>query len=213
MPEGTTGAKELITTLKDPAKIYSNGTLFTVYPVDTTKDAYRISKDFTVRPSAIGAFAVKYNADADRKAYGPVTYLGRGAIVKDNALFSFCGQAAQSLSSLGFAAGNVQALPTLKNADGADKTVIFNDSGDAFDFNCNDQTGTMSSTLTSTTLPSDLAMGFELSNKKTVVLTTAGMLKVYNLNTSSYENDLSTDSDWLSATPLKTYNVFENLAQ
>lgn len=210
MPEGDSVTKELVTTLKDPAKIYSNGTQFTVYPVDTAKDAYRISKDFTVEASAIGAFANKYNADADRKSYGPVVYLGIGSIVKDNALFAFCGEAAQALSSLSFTAGNVQALPTLKDQEGADKTVVLNDSGDVYDFNCDDKTGQMSTTLTRTTLPSDLEMGFELANKKTVVLTKAGELKSYDLNTNAYESELSSETNWLSATPLKVYDVFEN---
>ncbi len=210
MAEKNTDVKELITTLADPAKIYSNGSQFTVYPVDTTKNAYRIDKDFSVNAAAIGAFANKYNADADRKAYGPVVYFGMGAIVKDNSLYAFCGETATDLSALGFSRGTIKALPTLKDEEGADKTLVLNDSGDVFTFDCNDKTGVMSTSATKTTLPQEMAMGFELSNSKTIVLTDAGELKSYDLNTRAYEATLSQDNNWVSATPLKVYNVFEN---
>lgn len=212
MAEGNLSKPQLVTKLKDASYIYGNGSQFTVYPVDATVDAYRISKSYKQRAKSIGAYANMYNADntADRKSYGAISYYGVGAIVKDNQLHTFCGTQATSLSAKSFDNGQVQALPVLKDAKDKDHMYILSTSGDMFDFTCNDKTGELSITSVASKLPADASTAFSFNTKTAYVVTTSGALKTYNMDTQSYENDLSTDSNWLNATSLSLYKVFDN---
>ncbi len=212
MPESNPANAQLVTTLKDAAYIYGNGSQFTVFPAEATADAYRISKDFTSRAKSIGAYANMYNADsvAQRSEYGAINYYGVGAIVKSNELHTFCGEQATSLSAKSFDEGKVQALPILKNDKDEDHMFILSDSGEMFDFTCDDKTGELAITPVQSTLPADTATAFAFDDKTAYVVTTSGSLKAYNMKTQSYEADLSTDSNWLNATPLRIYDVFDN---
>ncbi len=140
MPKGNEAKAELVTTLKDAANIYGNGSQFTVFPVDTNVDAYRTSRTFTTRASAIGAYANMYNASsaAERTEYGAINYYGVGAIVKNNELHTFCGEQASTLSAKSFDQGVIQTLATLKDDKGEDHMYILSSTGDLYDFKCND---------------------------------------------------------------------------
>jgi len=212
LPKGKPSQAEFVTALDDAAAIYGNGSQFTVYPVDTTKDAYRISKGFKTLATAIGAYANMYNADnaTERKAYGAISYYGMGSIVKDNNLHTFCGTQATSMTSFAFNSGNIKALPVLKDSEGADKMFIMNDAGDLYEFNCNDNSGRLSTAQTRSVLPAETATAFAFNANDAVVLTDAGELKAYNLKTNSYEGIISGETNWISASPLKVYNVFDN---
>lgn len=212
IPETDSAQAELVTTLKDPSYIYGNGSQFTVYPKEVTVDAYRTGKEFTSRAKSIGAYANMYNADstAQRQDYGAISYYGVGAIVKSNQLHTFCGEQATSLSAKSFDEGSIQALPVLKNDKDEDQMFILSDSGEMFNFTCNDKTGELSITAVSSTLPADTATAFAFNKETAFVVTTSGNLKTYNMKTQSYESDLSTDSNWLNATPLRIYDVFDN---
>jgi len=212
MPESNPSAVELVTTLKDPAAIYSNGSQFTVFPKELDKEAYRISKTFKTRANAIGAYAVKYNESsaAERAEYGPISYFGVGSIVQDNKLNTFCGTQATSLSAKSFEFGEIQALPILKDKDGADHMYVLNTSGDMYDFKCNDASGRLTVESTSLTFPTDTVSAFAFDTKTAFVVSTDGTLKSYDLEREEFKAQISKSNDWISATPLKVYNVFDN---
>lgn len=213
LPEFNTESAELVTTLPTASAVYGNGQQFTIFPLDVNENAYRISKDFTINAEAIGAFANQYNAEngLERAKYGPVAYYGDGAISKENSLFTFCGENAQGMTEFKFQNGDIKALPVLKDSEGEDKMFIMTASGDVYNFECNDKTGRLTSSLVSKNLPRNTNMAFTFDNKSAVVLTDGGMLKSYNMSTEAFEGELSSETDWVSVTPLKIYNVFDSV--
>ncbi|MBC96975.1 MAG: hypothetical protein CME63_04455 [Halobacteriovoraceae bacterium] len=212
MPKGKVSQAELVTTLKDAAAIYGNGSQFTVFPLNTQADAFRTSKSFITRAKSIGAYANMYNASSqrERSEYGPISYYGVGAIVKSNELHTFCGTQATSMTAKEFNEGSIKALPILKNDKGEDHMFILSDSGEMFDFTCNDQNGRLSVVPTQKTFPTDVATAFAFDQKTAYIVTTSGSLMSYDLQNETYTSELSTDQNWISATPLKVYNVFDN---
>ncbi len=212
IPETDHTKAELVTTLKDASYIYGNGSQFTVFPKDASVDAYRTGKEFTSRAKSIGAYANMYNADSisQREEYSAINYYGVGSIVKSNELYTFCGEQATSLSAKSFDEGLIQALPVLKNDKDEDHMFILSDSGEMFDFTCDDKTGDLEITAVASTLPADTATAFAFDQETAYVVTKSGSLKTFNMKTGSYESNLSKDSNWLNATPLRIYDVFDN---
>ncbi len=212
MPKTAPQNAELVAQLKDASYIYGNGSQFTVFPVAADKDAYRTSKSFTTRATSIGAYANLYNAssEAERTEFGAISYYGVGAIVKSNELNTFCGTQATSMTAQSFNHGSIQALPVLKNDKGEDHMFVLSDSGEMFDFTCDDERGTLAVVPTSQTFPTDVETAFAFDQKTAFIVTTSGELKSYDLNAQTYGSEISTEMNWLSATPLTVYNVFDN---
>lgn len=206
---------EFVAQMKSPAKIYGNGSQLTIFPLDTTKPAYRVSKDHKVEATSLGAFAVQYNAENEfeRSLYQAVNYYGSGGIAKEETIYAFCGEAASTLSAYEFPAGRVQSMLNLKINSDVDATYILSESGEVYDLKCNDRSGKMSSTLTKVTLPRNTVAGFSVDQDSAYVLNDAGELSLVNLKTDRVSATALPADSWISATPIKVYNIFEKTVE
>lgn len=210
-PVANLAKTELVAKMKSPAKIYGNGSQLTVFPLDTKEPAYRASKDLKFEATSIGAFAVQYNSESEyeRGLYQAVNYYGSGGIAKEDTIYAFCGTNSASLAAYNFPAGHVQSMLNLKLNSSVDTTYILSESGEVYDLKCNDRTGKMSSALTRTTLPRDTIAGFSIEQGSAYVLNDAGELSLVDLKTEVVNETTLPANDWISATPIKTYNIFE----
>lgn len=204
---------ELIASLEGPAKVYGNGQNFTVFPLDTSQEAYRVSRDLNSEVSAIGAFADQYNADSvqERELYNGINYYGEGAISRDNVLYTFCGQAVTGLSSFEFENGDIRSILNLKIDGASDETFILSESGEVYDFKCDNETGVLSSTKQEFRFPRDTVEGFSFEAGLSYILNENGEFLSYDFENETLDTTELPRDNWLSATPLKVYEVFDSV--
>lgn len=202
---------ELIAKMKSPAKIYGNGSQLTIFPLDTAQKAYRVSKDLKVEATSIGAFANQYNAESEyeRGLYQTANYYGNGGIAKEDVIYAFCGAGSSSLSAYQFPAGKVQSVLNLKFSSDINSTYLMSEAGEVYDLKCNDTTGEMSSSLIDVTLPRETIAGFSVDLDSAYVLSEAGELSQVNLQTLRVSETSLPANDWISATPMQVYDIFE----
>jgi hypothetical protein len=202
-----------VTTLDSPARIFSNGSQFTVFPIDTSKKAYRVLNDFESKVDAIGAFANQYNSENEheRSLYRGANYYGVGAIAKDDKLYAFCAQNATSLSSFPFAGGAIKSVFNLKpNSKDADETYVLGESGNVYDFKCDNETGKFSSSKVDLDFPRDSVDSFSFKKGHAFVLNESGELLSYDFARDEINSTSLPSDSWLSATPLKVYRLFDD---
>lgn len=203
---------QFVTTLDSPARIFSNGSQFTVFPMDPSKMAYRVSKGFEFKVDAIGAFANQYNSEDEheRSLYSGINYFGVGAIAKDDKLYAFCGQNATSLSSFSFEGGAIKSVFNLKPNNGTDENYVLGESGNVYDLKCDNETGKFSSTKVDLDFPRDTVDGFSFKNGLAFLLVESGELLSYDFDRDEINSTGLPSDSWQSATPFQVYRVFDD---
>ena len=202
---------EFVAQMKSPAKAYGNGSQLTLFPIDTTENAYRTSKDLKVNAPSIGAFANKYNSESEfeRQLYQSANYYGIGAIVKQDTIYAFCGKGASTLSGFDFPEGSVQSMLSLKLNSAVDETFVLSTSGEVYKLNCNDMTAKLSTSAVDLALPNDTVTSFSVKQDQAYILNDSGELSEIDLKTQRVSETSLPLMNWISATPIEIYNVFE----
>lgn len=96
----------LLGNLAQPARVYVGYENLTIYPLDTTVDAYRYDTTLTKSLESIGLYAKMYNTKTpqERKQFESVTYQATGGLLRSNTISTNCGGDGlieQDLSPLG----------------------------------------------------------------------------------------------------------------
>lgn len=202
---------EFVAKLAAPARVLSNGSQLTIFPLDSAQAAYRRSRDLTVNVQGLGAFANLYNAKSpqEREAMGAANYLGFGGITENDVIHAFCGKSATGLSQHRVAQGPVKALLNLMPRSTDVENVVVTDAGEALLLTCNQDTGAMRTTPTSLPLPRDVVSGFSVTPGEAFVLTERGELLSVNLKSGELVQIRTGKKAWVSATPLTVHTLFE----
>ncbi len=199
-----------VTQLNDPSYVYANGSQFTIYPLNKNKNAYRTFRYFQAQAKSIGQFAMMYNKanPKERSRFGGANYYGLGTIVKANTLNSICGG---ELAALEFPYGAIKALPILKSSQNEDTLFVLSEAGETYQLNCDAEKQEMALEKTQKDLPSDALDIFAFDSQTAYVLRDNGTLSTFDLLQGRYGQDLNYKNDWVSLTPLKIYNVFDQI--
>ena len=202
---------EFVARLPVPARVLSNGSQLTMFPLELGEKAYRTSRDLKVKVPGLGAFANLYNAKApqERAAFSAVNYLGFGAIAENDTVHAFCGRSASGLAQHRVSAGPVKALMNLMPRNSDVENVIMTDSGEVLRLTCDQNSGAMSTRPFVLPLPRDLVAGFSVVPGEAFGLTEGGELLHINLKSGELTQVLKANGQWVSATPLRVHTLFE----
>lgn len=197
-----------VTELKSPAKIYSNISVMTLFPLNAAEPAYRVNANFTQKMKELGGFAIKYNLDSekDRELYTDFNYSDNGFFMKDNQLYYFCG--ANELQKDSYNNLNAKAFATFH--DGKElKNYIQAGSGNLYVFSCDLVKNKALLMPTEYNLPVSIAGSVGTESGQNFILTDKGQFFKINIKTRELLNTKLPEGDWISVTSRNEYVIFE----
>lgn len=202
------GKTIFVAKLKSPAKIYSNSSVMTFFPLNKEEKAYRLTGNFKKEVKEVGAFAKKYNEDSasDRELYTGFSYLDTGFALKDNTLYSFCSE--DNLQEFKHADLRAKAAIDLVGARGL-QAYAQNENGDLFAFRCDliGKKGTISKTKYN--IPMEVLGSVGLKNGSNYILNDKGEFLKINLETREITETKLPLNKWISVTSRDEYVIFE----
>lgn len=214
---------ELLATLPQAARVYAGfANNMTIFPVDTTVDAYRLNSTFKTNIPGIGLFANTYNALTPdvRGQYQSITYNGAAGLLKNNVIETTCGASAMTSLDLS-ATGDFKRILTLStdNVDSGFQSYLLNANGEMYSYKC--QAGSADTAGTIEVQKSELAVEASLLSAKDMmglggkifVLTGDGQLaEVRNVNNQIVNAATKLpfkNQNWVSISSISQAEVFK----
>lgn len=198
-----------VTELPSPAKIYSNTSVMTFFPLDPTGTAYRFKSDFKQSMKEVGGFAEKYNSEnpRERELYVGFNYFGNGFFMKGNELYYFCG--AEQLQKNTYDKLDIKSLVTFHDGEELKSYLQFG-SGDLYVFSCDFNKNKASITPTKYNLPISIVGSVGTKSGQNFIMTEKGQFFKINIETGEMINTKLPVSNWNSVTSRDEYVIFEN---
>lgn len=205
-----------VATLNSPAKVFSYlDNQFTIFPLDTSEDAYRVTSDLKSKKSSIGLLARQYNKDNknERLHYSGVNYGGYIGILKNDVFYTWSCEDKEFTESVAyrFNVGNLISIFNFKDGTTEDETFILSETGDVYSVKCDEVISKIVLSKKDYTLPTDIVSGFSIQQDSAFILNQRGELLNLNLKTKEISPTSLPTGDWISATPLRRYKIFESV--
>ncbi len=211
---------ELVATLNEPAVIHNSFNRFTVYPLDTNVEAYRMGRDFGERVANPGLYAVHYNSVSaqERAKYDSISYFGDGGLLADNKLQTLCNGeslATKDLSSIDKFTRIISF--SVDRADPALKSHLVADSGDIYTLECQSRNSTRVNVNKTNfnidpAVASSIVESFTLGGNQFAMLETGKIVELNLVGSTYTAQELSmplVNEGWVGATPLSVAEIFE----
>lgn len=198
-----------VTELKSPAKIYSNISVMTLFPLNKVEPAYRYNANFKQNMKELGGFANKYNFEneKERELYIDFNYSDNGFFMKGSQLYYFCG--APELQKDNY--NNLNAKAFLTFHDGKElKSYIQAGSGNLYAFSCDLVKNKALLIPTEYCLPMSIVGSVGTQKGENFILTEKGQFFKINIKTRELMNTKLPESNWISVTSRSEYVIFEN---
>lgn len=198
-----------VTELKSPAKIYSNTSVMTFFPINPTEPAYRLKADFKQNIKEVGGFAEKYNSDTpkERELYVGFNYFGNGFFMKESELYYFCGT--EKLQKDNYDKLDIKSLVTFHDGEEL-KSYLQSGSGDLYVFSCDFSKNKALITPTKYNLPVSIIGSVGTKSGQNFILTEKGQFLKVNIRTREMISTKLPVSNWNSVTSRDEYTIFEN---
>ncbi len=213
---------KLVKTLAAPAVLHSSnrGRNLTVFPTDTTLDAYRMDNSLRAKVSGIGLFAEYYNSLSigQKNEVKSTSFKGTAGILKGNSLATYCDKKSEDLGVKDLdriaAMNSIVTLPK-QGSFYESESFLLSNSGDLFPFECKSKKSkTVKVGKPTMRMDSSLIDTLHLVSLGTEHFAIKGdgsLVKVLNEDGLFKEEELSMpidNSDWISGTPMMTPEVF-----
>ncbi len=212
------GSSSFVGQLNAPALLLNSFNSLTIFPLNTSLEAYRMNKHLSQKKSKAGVFARVYNeTDASEKGnFQNISYFGTGGLLKDNELMTFCNNKNISVDNLD-EFGVIKRIISISNdvLDVERSAFLLTESGNLISYRCATQESSdlefEEISLKIQGEAKTLVESFSLDGEQYALLEN-GKLVLLNLKNNVFttkELSLPLDNkDWVSATPMSRPEVF-----
>ena len=211
---------ELMKTLASPAVMNGSGRHLTIYPADSSLEAYRMDNALTARVANPGLYAKHYNSQSvqERAKYKSISYQGTGGLLKGNSLTTLCNQTSLELGNKNLdSVAKFTRILTISNDSQSieQESFLLTESGKLYPYDCNSSRTTAvtigNSTMRMDVSLTDVKQTLSLGKDSFAIKADGTLVKMSYENKTFSEESLMMpieNSDWLSATPISKPQVF-----
>lgn len=210
---------KLIKKLDDAAVVRASGANLTIYPIDTSIDAYRMDGGLTATLDNPGLYAKFYNEDSEseRENFKSISYFGTGGLLKGNTLITLCDGGSAELGQTDLSSrGDFVRIINLPKEDSEREydSYLLKTDGSLLKYECRSRTSPVvefSSTRLSIDTGLNIVHSFSIEGDKYALLEDGSLASLDERNKVITASDVSmpiSNEDWVSATPLSKAEVF-----
>lgn len=213
------GSMQLMANLEQAARVYAGfNENMTIYPLDSSVDAYRFDSTFKTKVESIGLYAVDYNTLTPdvRASVQSISYLGTGGLLSKNVITTTCGEGLLKLDMSTH--GDFARIINLSSgvADSDYTSFAMTTTGELFTYKCNREVpGTIDVEKVSLTVDASLTTMkdlFEINDKMYALLQNGVLAEVAIVSDKivTVGSKLPfANKNWVSVSPVSKAQVFK----
>ena len=203
---------EFVTKLDAPSMVFSNGTHFTLIPLDRSLEASRVDRKFKI-PFEMGLYARHYNREdvRERELYSLFDYQGDG-LIKDGHFYNSCGAANDKVDLILYGDVKFKSMLNLKVDQDNEISLLIDQNGQGYQQQCDGRSYIYKTTITPTSykFPADMIGGFSDRVHRLVYLNDGGDVLRFQVDNKKIIPTKIPPLDWVSITPYRVFKFFDD---